>query len=68
MIPGFADYKAIMDAHTYVARVVVGEIFDPTLSVQLRQGFRVWGLLPNYLPDSATDGWSVLIEWVTSPT
>ena len=64
MIPGFADHKTIMDAHTYVARVVVGEIFDPTLSVQLRLGFHVRGLLPNYLPDSATDGWSVLIEWV----
>jgi len=53
-----------MDAQTYVERVVAGEIFDPTLSVQLRQGFRVRALLPNYLPDSATDGWSVLIEWV----
>jgi ribosomal protein S18 acetylase RimI-like enzyme len=66
MIPGFAQYKSVMDAETYVARVVADEIFDPTLSVQLRQGFRVRGLLPNYLPDSATDGWSVLIEWVPS--
>jgi GNAT superfamily N-acetyltransferase len=66
MIPGFAGYKSMMDAPTYVARVVAGEIFDPTLSVQLRQGFRVRALLPNYLPDTATDGWSVLIEWVPS--
>jgi ribosomal protein S18 acetylase RimI-like enzyme len=66
MIPGFAQYKSVMAAETYVARVVAGEIFDPTLSVQLRQGFHVRGLLPNYLPDSATDGWSVLIEWVSS--
>ena len=64
MIPGFARYKRMMDAPAYVARVLAGEIFDPTLSVQLRQGFRVRGLLPNYLPDTATDGWSVLIEWV----
>ena len=64
MIPGFARYKDSLDASTYVARVVAGEIFDPTLSVQLRQGFRVRGLLPHYLPDTATDGWSVLIEWV----
>jgi GNAT superfamily N-acetyltransferase len=64
MIPGFARYKTSMEAHLYVSRVVAGEIFDPTLSVQLRQGFRVRGLLPKYLPDSATDGWSVLIEWV----
>ena len=63
MIPGFVQYKSVMDAETYVARVVAGDIFDPTLSVQLRQGFRVRGLLPNYLPDSATDGWSVLLEW-----
>jgi GNAT superfamily N-acetyltransferase len=64
MIPGFARYKTSLEAHLYVSRVVAGEIFDPTLSVQLRQGFRVRGLLPKYLPDSATDGWSVLIEWV----
>jgi GNAT superfamily N-acetyltransferase len=66
MIPGFARYKAAMEAHAYVEHVVTGEIFDPTLSMQLRQGFRVRDLLPNYLPDSATDGWSVLIEWVPS--
>jgi hypothetical protein len=68
MIPGFAHYKAVMEAQTYVARVVAGDIFDPTLSVQLRQGFRVRGLLANYLPDSATDGWSVLIEWTSDLT
>jgi GNAT superfamily N-acetyltransferase len=66
MIPGFAHYKSAMDAETYVARVIAGDIFDPTLSVQLRQGFRVRGLLPTYLPDSATDGWAVLIEWTPS--
>jgi GNAT superfamily N-acetyltransferase len=64
MIPGFVHYKATMNAQAYVNHVVAGEIFDPTLSVQLRQGFLTRGLLPNYLPDSATDGWSVLIEWV----
>jgi GNAT superfamily N-acetyltransferase len=63
MIPGFIHYKATMDAPTYVERVIAGEIFDATLSMQLRQGFRVRGLLPNYLPDAATDGWSVLIVW-----
>jgi GNAT superfamily N-acetyltransferase len=68
MIPGFVHYKALLDAETYVARVVAGEIFDPTLSVQLRQGFHIRGLLPNYLPDSATDGWSVLLEWVPDLT
>jgi GNAT superfamily N-acetyltransferase len=66
MIPGYAHYKSRMDAETYVARVIAGELFDPTLSVQLRQGFHVRGLLPDYLPDTATDGWSVLIEWVPS--
>ena len=68
MIPGFVHYKTRMDAPTYVARVVAGEIFDPTLSVQLHQGFHMHGLLPNYLADSATDGWSVLIEWVPDPS
>ena len=68
MIPGFVHYKTRMDAPTYVARIVAGENIYPTLSVQLRQGFCVRGMLPNYLPDSATDGWSVLIEWVPEPS
>jgi len=63
MIPGFADYKATLSAAEYVAKVVAGELFDSTLSFQLRNGFIVKRLLENYLDDPAHDNWAVLILW-----
>ncbi|MFN8492078.1 MAG: GNAT family N-acetyltransferase [Caldilineaceae bacterium] len=64
LIPGYAQYKQTMPVREYVDRVVAGELYDTTLSFQLRQGFRVRGLLENYIEDSASDNWSTLIEWV----
>jgi len=64
LIPGYAQYKHKMTVEAYVNQVVAGELYDTTLSFQLRQGFFVRGLLENYLEDSASDNWSTLIEWV----
>jgi GNAT superfamily N-acetyltransferase len=63
MIPGYAAYKGQLTPHEYVARVAAGELSDPTLSFQLKAGFRVRGLLEDYLEDSASDNWATLIEW-----
>ena len=63
LIPNFADHKHEMDVQTYVDKVVAGELTDSTLSFQLRNGFEVWGLLENYIEDSASDNWSTLIVW-----
>ncbi len=62
-IPGYYEYKATMSAHDYVARVVAGELYDPTLTFQMENGFEVRGLLENYLDDEADDGWAALIVW-----
>lgn len=62
-IPGFAAHKHAMSAAEYIDRVVRGELYDPTLSFQLRSGFRVVCPLENYLKDEATDSWSALIRW-----
>jgi len=64
LIPGYAAYKGVLPLQEYVDRVVAGELQDPTLSFQLRNGFRVRGLIENYLEDSASNNWSTLIEWV----
>ena len=63
MLPGYADHKADLTIHDYVQKVVAGELTDPTLSFQLRNGFVVRGLLENYLDDAASDGWATLIVW-----
>ncbi|MCB0129516.1 MAG: GNAT family N-acetyltransferase [Caldilineaceae bacterium] len=64
LIPGYADHKATMDLPTYVEKVVQGQLFDTTLSFQLKMGFQVRGLLPDYIVDSASDNWATLIVWL----
>jgi ribosomal protein S18 acetylase RimI-like enzyme len=62
-LPGYADHKDEMSAQQYVDAVVAGDIYDPTLSFQLSNGFEVRGLLEDYLADEHTDGWASLIVW-----
>ncbi len=62
-MPGFADYKHEMTAEEYVAMVNAGELYDPTLTFQIGNGFRIVGVLKDYVHDEATDGYSALIVW-----
>lgn len=63
VLPGFARHKHVLTAAEYVARVVAGELVDPTLTMQLRNGFVVAGVLQGYLEDAAADDWAALIVW-----
>jgi hypothetical protein len=47
----------------YVAEVVAGRLVDPTLTVQLRCGFRVEGIIQHYVTDAACDDKAALIVW-----
>ena len=40
-----------MTAEDYYERLVAGEITDPTVSAQMRIGFRPGGLIPDYVQD-----------------
>ena len=62
-IPGFARHKANMTVEDYVARVVAGDLYDPTLSMQLHNGFEVRGILSNYMSVGNSDGYATLIVW-----
>lgn len=62
-MPGFADHKEHMTAAEYVRRVEAGDLYDPTLTFQMNNGFEIRGVLENYLRDEATDNWSALIVW-----
>ena len=54
-----------MSAEAYVERVVAGELEDPVLRFQLRQGFRVLAVVADYLPqDPASLGYAAVIEWL----
>ena len=62
-IPGFAEHKHRMSAAEYAARVAKGDLYDATLSFQLRNGFEVRGVLKDYLNEPAIDSWAALIVW-----
>lgn len=63
-LPGYHRYAAEMDARAYVDRVVAGEIYDATLTFQLRRGFRVLAVVPDYAErDVRSRGYAALIEW-----
>lgn len=63
LIPNYAEHKATLTPQVYVDKVVHGELYDSTLSFQLKHGFEVRGMLENYIEDEASDNWSTLIVW-----
>jgi GNAT superfamily N-acetyltransferase len=64
-LPGYHCVADRMSADEYVIRVVNRELRDPTLSFQLRHGFRVIAVVSSYLRyDPESRGWAAVIEWV----
>jgi GNAT superfamily N-acetyltransferase len=62
---GYFKYAEEMSAEEYVKRVINGELKDPTLSFQLKEGFSVLAVVPNYLPhDKESLGFAAIIEWI----
>ncbi len=63
VIPGFADHIDFMSAQEYIDKVVAGDLYDPTLTFQLENGFQACGVIENYLDDASVGNNSVLIVW-----
>lgn len=63
VIPGYKDHIHEMSADDYVDKVVAGELYDPTLSFQLKNGFEALGAIPDYMDDPAVGDNAVLIVW-----
>lgn len=63
VLPGYADHVNEMSADDYVTKVVSGELFDPTLSFQIKNGFRAVGAIPDYMNDETVNNYAVLIVW-----
>ena len=55
-----ADHVSI---EQYVHDVMTGTRFDTNLSKQLRKGFKVHGLIPNYTTEPSCGGYGVEIVW-----
>ncbi len=63
----FIGYGAVADTVTpeqYVQEVVEGNRFDPNLTKQLKKGFKVRNLIPNYTEDARTRDYAAAIVWL----
>jgi len=62
---GYHQHGDRMSPQTYTAKVCRGELYDPTLTFQLKRGFRVLTVVRNYLPnDPESLGHAAVIEWL----
>lgn len=62
---GYREFVDSLSVEGYVLRVVRGELSDPTLTFQLRRGFRVLAVAPGYLAhDPESQGHAAVIEWL----
>lgn len=62
---GYSKYADQMTAEEYVVKVLEGELADPTLTFQLKQGFHVIDVVKNYLRDDpSSQGYAAVIEWI----
>lgn len=61
---GYHEHRDEMSPNAYVEKVLRGELKDPALSFQLKNGFKVLAILGGYVPhDSESLGYAALIEW-----
>jgi GNAT superfamily N-acetyltransferase len=63
MVPGYHRYAEHMSPGEYMAHVAAGDLTDPTLTSQLRIGFRYVAPVLNYLQDVSSGYASALIVW-----
>lgn len=63
LLVGYGQHKDKMSIATYVDKVKAGERFDPTVSVQLKVGFTIHGIIDNYVDDPSCDNKAAFIVW-----
>ncbi len=60
----YAQHAANMGAGEYARRVEAGELRDAVLSFQLKQGFALIKVMPNYLDDPRSLNHGTFLEWI----
>lgn len=66
MLKGYRHFKGRMSIREYAGKVMRGEIFDPTVSVQMRKGFKPRTLIENYSWDHEAEHTGMLIVYEPS--
>jgi GNAT superfamily N-acetyltransferase len=62
-LKGYRRYRRRMTPREYAERVLRGEIDDPTVTMQLRRGFRAAGVIEDYEEDEDSGNCAMLIVW-----
>ena len=64
-LPGYHALSKEMSVELYAKKILWGDLADPVLSFQLREGFRYCGIMHDYLPeDHESSGNASLIAWI----
>ncbi len=63
VMPGYAEHLDTMSADEYIDAVGRGDLYDPTLSFQVANGFELGPALVNYITDPAVNNYAALIVW-----
>lgn len=61
MIPGYERYKKKLSVEDYVAKVAKGDLKDPTMTAQVKQGFTVRGILYDHITDPRANNCAALM-------
>ena len=63
MLKGYERFRDRLSVREYAAKVMRGEVFDPTVSMQMRRGFSPRSVIENYAWDAQADHTGMLIVW-----
>ena len=63
-IPNYRKYADKISVQEYIEKVKEGQIYDPVLTFQIRNGFKVVKVLSNYLYDPSSLNYATFIEWI----
>lgn len=64
-LPGYGQHRSSLDIDQYVAAVLSGQLFDPVLSIHLKDGWSAVKPIHGYLQhDEDSAGWAEVIQWV----
>jgi hypothetical protein len=64
-LPGYGKQRLAMSIEQYVAAVLKGTLFDPVLSIHIKDGWSVVKPIHGYLQhDEDSAGWAEVIQWI----
>jgi GNAT superfamily N-acetyltransferase len=64
LLNGYGALTEALSAEAYLAQVLAGERYDPTISTQIRIGWQAICLIPNYVDDPKCQNYGLLMKWV----